>query len=64
MVKMSNFMAPTRKIGSNDEFREAVWVDNYFKDEASRAERYGVRFRGEVEFHHGNNHEIEEVLAQ
>lgn len=27
---MSNFSAPTRKKGSNDEYKEAVWIDNYF----------------------------------
>lgn len=61
---MSNFSAPTRRIGSNDEFREAVWVDNYFRGGLTRASRFGVRFRGEIEFHHGENYEIEEVIAE
>lgn len=56
---MSNFSAPTRKKGSNDEYKEAVWVDNYFGPK-----KYGVRFRGTIEFLNGDDYEIKEAIAE
>jgi len=53
---MSNFVALTRRKGSNDEFKEAVWVDY--------GRRYGVRFRGTIEFLDGDDCEIEGVIAE
>lgn len=50
---MSNFSAPTRRKGTNDEFRDAVWIGNYFGDR-----RYGVRFRGTVAILDGDKYEI------
>ena len=55
---MSNFSAPTRLKGSDDEYRDAVWVDNYFPAADSRAGRYGVRFRGKIDFLPGDKFEI------
>ncbi len=56
---MSNFSAPTRKKGSNDKYEEAVWIDNYFGPK-----KYGVRFRGTIEFLNGDDYEIKEVIAE
>lgn len=56
---MSSFSAPTRKKGSNDEFKDAVWIDNYFG-----ARKYGVRFRGTIEFLDGDDYEIAEVAEK
>ena len=56
---MSNFTAPTRLKGSDDEYREAIWVDDYFGPH-----QYGVRFRGTVRFVHGEDCEIGEVVAK
>lgn len=55
---MSNFSAPTRKKGSDDEYIDAVWVDNYFGPK-----KYGVRFRGEIVFRDGDEYEISEAAA-
>lgn len=55
---MSNFVAQTRLRGTDDEFREAVWVDDYYG-----THRYGVRFCGTVDFVHGEDCEIEDVAA-
>lgn len=55
---MSNFNAPTRLKGSNEEFRDAVWVDGYFGPR-----HYGVRFRGTVDFLDGDDYEIADVEA-
>ncbi len=56
---MSNFVAQTRLRGTDDEFREAVWVDGYYGPH-----RYGVRFRGTVDFVHGEDCEIENATAE
>lgn len=56
---MSNFSAPTRKKGSNDEFKEAVWIDNFFGQR-----KYSVRFRGTTELLNGDDYEIEEAIAK
>lgn len=56
---MSNFVAPTRKRGSNDEYKEAVWVDGYFGPR-----KYGVRFRGTIDFLDGKDYEIGEVANE
>lgn len=52
---MSNFSALTRRKGSNDEFRDAVWIDGYFSNGG-----YGVRFRGTVTVLDGNEYEIKQ----
>lgn len=56
---MSNFYAPTRRKGSNDEFREAAWLDGHFGPR-----KYGVRFRGGVDILDGDNCEIAEVATE
>lgn len=52
---MSNYAALTRRKGSEDEWKEAVWVDNYFGPG-----RYGVRFRGTIRFLDGEKYERKE----
>lgn len=56
---MSNFMAPTRKKGTNDEWKNATWVDGHFG-----GRRYGVRFEGTDEWLDGSGYEIEEVATE
>lgn len=50
---MSNFYAPTRKKGSDDEYEEAAWIDNYFG-----SHHYGVRFRGSVDILDADEYEM------
>lgn len=56
---MSNFVAQTRLKGSNDDFKEAIWIDGYFGPR-----KYGVRFRGTIDFLKGDDYEIKEVVAE
>ena len=56
---MSNFVAQTRLKYTDQEWREAVWVDNYYGPR-----KYGVRFRGTVQFLHGEDCEIKEAVAE
>lgn len=56
---MSNFYAPTRQIGSGDEFKEAAWIDGYFGPR-----HFGVRFRGTIDILDGDNYEIQEMIAE
>jgi len=53
---MSNYVALTRRKGSEDEWKEAVWVDNYFGPG-----RHGVRFRGTIHFIDGREFEWKEA---
>ena len=56
---MSNFIALTRKKGSNDEPKHAAWVDDYFGKH-----HYGVRFLGTIDFLNGDEYEITDVGAE
>lgn len=56
---MSNFNAPTRLKGSNDEFKDAVWIDNYFGHR-----HYGVRFRGTAKILDADLCEVKEEHGQ
>lgn len=56
---MSNFIAPTRKKGTNDEWKDATWIDGYFG-----GRKYGVRLEGTDEWLDGSEYEIEEVIAK
>ena len=55
---MSNFVALTREKGSLDDYREAVWVRDYFGPQ-----HYGVRFRGTIDFLDGDKYEIVDTTA-
>lgn len=52
---MSNFSALARKKGTNDEPRDAAWIDDYFGPH-----HYGVRFRGTTEVLDADDYEMVE----
>lgn len=52
---MSSFSAPTRKKGTNDEYKDAAWIDDYFGPH-----RYGVRFRGTTKVLDADDYEMKE----
>lgn len=56
---MSNFYAPTRRVGSGDEFKEACWIDGYYGPR-----HFGVRFRGTVDILDGDDYEVQGVKSE